>query len=273
MTTPLFRAYKDSPWRKEIKETWGFLNRNYDVSTNDQCATHVHISIRRGFQLVDMQRIAQCIIHFEPAIEALLPEPRRGLSYARSNWLDNRNFLSKSRQYAIEAISRTRERQEVVDLMSPRPLGEHFAWTFCKLEKHKTIEFRKPGPSESAAEAIMWAEFAMGFVLAAMQTENTVGYFRRVPPNVGGLKRFLLQEKKERHMCDPSYLEPLWRGKTGNESRQPRPAVESHWERLLPKVEEMVDREEKEYLRLYRPASSRGAAAGRIGGSKAASSR
>lgn len=264
MTTPLFRAYKGSPWREEVKETWAFLKRNYvlctDVILEDSvfaktgCATHVHISIRRGFRHVDLQRIAQFIIHFEPAIEALLPEERRGQLFARSNWLDNKNFIraKKTRRQAIEEIGQTKDRQAVVSLISPNPLGDHFAWTFTKLENHKTIEFRKPGPSHSAEEAIMWAEFAMAFILSAMQTEDPVTYMRRVPPNVGGLKQFLLQKKQEPHMCDPSYLTPLWRGRTGKEIKQPTPTVESHWTKLLPELQKMVVVEEREYLRLYK---------------------
>jgi Putative amidoligase enzyme len=264
MTTPLFRAYKGSPWREEIKETWKFLKKNYVISINavpedrafekTGCATHVHISIRRGFQLFDMQKIAQFVIHFEPAIEALLPEERRGQLFARSNWLDNKNFVTgkKTRRQAINEIGRTRDRQAVVNLMSPRPSGDHFAWAFSKLDKHKTIEFRKPGPSKSAEETIMWAEFAMAFILSAMQIENTINYIRKVPPNVGGLKQFLLLRKKEPYMCDPTYLAPLWRGKTGKEIQQPKPNVESHWTKVLPGLQRMVEVEETEYLRLYK---------------------
>lgn len=164
------------------------------------------------------------MLHFEPAIEALVPPDRRGNEYAKSNWLENANFgrKNKSPREAIEMIGRAKNRQEVVLLMTPRDYW--YAWNFRAILKFKTIEFRKGGASTSARDALMWAEFAMTFILSAMQTQDPPAYFKTVLPNVEGLKQFLLQEKRESpHMCDPGYLEPLWVGKNGKESIQPIP--------------------------------------------------
>jgi Putative amidoligase enzyme len=223
LASPLFRAYRGSPWREEVERTWAFLQNEYEITTSTECGTHIHISIRRGFSLADMKKIAQCIMFFEPAIEALLPDERRGNSYMKSNWLDNRKFglQNKSPRQAIREIGLAQTRQEIVGLMSP-DLDSHFAWNFQTLQRLRTIEFRKGTPSKNAREALMWAEFAMSFILSAMQTRDVPTYLGNTQPNVGGLKAFVLQEKTEPYMCDPEYLKPLWVGKTGRESRQPR---------------------------------------------------
>lgn len=222
MTSPLFRVYKGSPWREEVRRTWAFLERNYEITTDVHCSTHVHISITRGFVLEDLKRIAQCIIHFEPAIEALVPPERRGNHYSKSNWLDNPVFASKDKspREAIQEIGRAKTREEVVQLMTPGK-DSYYTWNFQSLARLKTIEFRKGSPSRNAREALAWAEFTMTFILSAMQTEDPPRYLDRIAPNVDGLKRFLLQEKREPSMCDPEYLEPLWVGTTGKESVQP----------------------------------------------------
>jgi Putative amidoligase enzyme len=232
MTSPLFRAYRGSPWRDEVKTTWAFLRKHYLITTNEKCSTHVHVSYRKGFDLAALQKIAQCIIHFEPAVEAIVPQSRRANSYAKSNWLDNVNFWveKKSPRQAIEEIGNARARQEVVELMTPG-LDKWFAWNFRSILDLRTLEFRKAGASTTVQEALAWAEFAMTFVLSAMQTENTPAYLNTLPPNVDGLRRFLLKEKRpaDAPMCNPEYLKPLWAGKTGKESLQPQPALAA-WE-------------------------------------------
>jgi Putative amidoligase enzyme len=223
MASPLFRAYRGSRWREEVDRTWKFLQKYYEITTNDNCGTHIHISIRRGFSLSDMKRIGQCVIHFEPAIEALVPRERRGNNYMKSNWLDNARFglHNQSPRQAIRQIEQAQTRQDVVELMSPGVSDNYFAWNFKSLQRLRTIEFRKASPSKTAQEALMWAEFAMTFILSAMQTDDTIRYLNHTPPNVAGLRRFLSQKKTEAHMCDPEYLNPLWVGKSGRESIQP----------------------------------------------------
>ena len=252
MASPLFRAYNGSPWREEVKRTWAFLEENYEITTDKRCSTHVHISVRRGFTLEDIKKIAQCVIHFEPAIEALVAPERRGNRYSMSNWLDNYRFAgqNKSPRQAIAEIGRAQTRAEVVDLMTPGL--ESFGWNFRSMLRLRTIEFRKGSPSRNAREALAWAELAMTFILSAMQTDDPpTSYLDHAAPNVDGLKRFLLQDKLEPFMSDPRYLEPLWAGKTGEESVQPRPALrDALGDRNRPGLEAKREREKMRYRML-----------------------
>lgn len=223
MASPLFRAYKFSRWREDVDRVWKFLHENYVVTTDEHCSTHVHISVKRGYSLQDLRRIAQCIIHFEPAIEALVPPVRRGNIYVKSNWLENPHFGfgEKSPRQAIKMIGDARDRCEVMELMTPQG-QKWFAWNFQSLMTLHTIEFRKGAAATTAQQSLAWAELAMTFIQSAMGSgdDDTVDHLNRIPPNVGGLKRFLLRKRQNPHMCDPRYLEPLWTGRVDSDSIQ-----------------------------------------------------
>lgn len=223
MVSPLFRAYRGSKWREDVFRTWAFLQQNYEITKNKNCGTHIHISIRRGFSLADMKDIAQCIIHFEAAIEALVPEYRRGNSYMKSNWLDNSKLALRSKS---PTSSNSRDRPRPKPTRSRRADVPSHCRQLLSMELHLLAaaphdRIPQSQASTTAREALMWAEFAMSFILSAMQTDDVVKYLNTTPPNVAGLRRFLLQDKKEPHLCEPGYLKPLWAGKTGEESIPP----------------------------------------------------
>ena len=67
---------------------WNYLNANYKITANASCGTHVHMSVAGGYSLEELKRLSHAIIHFEPALEALLPEDRWGNEYTKSNWIE-----------------------------------------------------------------------------------------------------------------------------------------------------------------------------------------
>lgn len=188
----------DPGWRNQIEETWAFLEKNYRISKTPACSTHIHVSIRRGGEggigmgLHIMKKIAQCIIHFEPAFEALVPPERRGNMWAASNWIDNRLFVGPTftRRKVIEDIDNCASTEEVVHLMSPPPQGKLWAWNFQAMKKFGTIEFRKGSASLNSTDAIAWAELVLYFVQAAIRMDS-VNSILHVPANIGSLKAFL----------------------------------------------------------------------------------
>lgn len=218
--TPRLRTFQRPNWRAEIRKTWTFLEENYILSANTLCSTHVHVSVRRGGEggigmgLSNMKKIAQAIIHFEPAIEALVPPERRGNVWASSNWIDNKVFATPemTRRRVLEALQNCSSVADVAQMMSPGPQGKAWAWNFQALNKFGTIEFRKGSASLNAGDAIGWAELVLYFVLAAIKLRglNSLLHF---PANIGGLAGFLGFEKT-RKMA-------LFAGKTGDESIQP----------------------------------------------------
>lgn len=92
IASPILHAYEGSSWRSQVQTLCAFLDKHSILSTNRHCSIHVHISVAIGFTLQELKKIAQCIIHFKSAIEALVPPSCRGNEFAKSNWIDNPRF-------------------------------------------------------------------------------------------------------------------------------------------------------------------------------------
>lgn len=191
--SPIFRVHEKSAWRSHLEIFWRFIETDYNVSVNASCGTHVHLSRVGGYSLTDLKKICQCVIHFETAFEALVPENRLGNEYARSNWLDNTNFAYKnlSRRQTIERIEDTSTINELVLLMNPNE-NKFFGWNFLYLlnNPNRTIEFRRGSGCTSAQQAFVWIEIAMSFIEAAVQLKSR-RHLERMPGTVGGLKSFI----------------------------------------------------------------------------------
>lgn len=224
MKTPKMQVSDSLDWAGQVKRTWAFIEENYKVSKTGMCGTHVHISMQRGMQpgttlgtgmgLQNLKKIAQCAIHFEPALEALVPEGRRANIFAVSNWIDNINFAdpSTTRQVAMNIIDRCSRESELIELMCPPPHQRCFAWNFWALKKFGTIEFRKGSASVNASDALAWAELTILFVQAAVQALPESLLTR--PANIEELRRFLDPNKLR-------YLKPMFNQLNGEESLQP----------------------------------------------------
>lgn len=163
--------------------------------------------------LSDLMKIAQCIIHFEPAFEAILPEHRRGNIYAKSNWLDNPTLghSGLSRQDSIQAIEMTSTVSGLVDLMNPSN-DKMFGWNFLYMTdgKRATVEFRRGAGCTAVQYALMYAELTIAFVGAAIQSEGVV----EIPATVGGLKFFLSKSGPIPKLVSLENLDVLFGGKS-----------------------------------------------------------
>ena len=171
---------------------WEYLELNYEITANNSCGTHVHISLSEGYSLQNLKQVAQSIIHFEPAFEPLLPEDRRANEYAKSNWMDNPNFAySKlSRGDSIKLIEECTTMRDLVLLMNPNH-DKMFGWNFLYLlsDPKGTVEFRRGAASTSVRNVFMWVELAMSFIQASVRIglpENLA----KIPRTVGGLRWF-----------------------------------------------------------------------------------
>ncbi len=147
----------------------------------------------------EIKRIAQATIHFEAAIEALMPANRRGNQYAKSNWLDNPalGHHNLSRPESIAEVEKVRSFEALLDCMGEM-FNRNYCWNFESLrDQYKsTIEFRKPPVSTTAEQALSWAELAMSFVQASIKCESPKK-LQEVPSTVGGLRWFLEQSYVE----------------------------------------------------------------------------
>jgi transposase InsO family protein len=162
----------------------------------------------------EIKRIAQAVIHFEPALEMLVPDCRRRTQFAKSNWL-HANCLAadnKSRSQSVAYIEEQLNLRQVVDAIQ-RPHDRDFCWNFQNLllSEKRTIEFRKPPASTTAEEALSWAEFAMSFVQSSIKCESAAK-LQNIPPNLRGLDWFLRQSKVA-GANEHRRLRKIWKGK------------------------------------------------------------
>ncbi|KAJ8131971.1 hypothetical protein O1611_g1651 [Lasiodiplodia mahajangana] len=222
MVSPIFFLMKDSPWRDSIKKTWEFLKGYYDVTANASCSTHVHTSVVGLYSMVQVKRLAQAIIHFEPAFEVLMPPERRGNKYAMSNFVDNVTFEfgQISRSDAINMLEKCGTRLEVVQMMSPNDSAK-FGWNFLPVEKEGfgTAEFRRGAPSVSPGDVFRWVELATSFLRASIHM-GSAAEIQGFKQTTEGLKDYLLK----RGEGDWTHLEKFFDG-VAKGAQEPIPVV------------------------------------------------
>jgi Putative amidoligase enzyme len=248
MRSPKLWASPESNWISQVKQTWSFLQSNYEITKSFFCSTHVHISIENGFEsrrtsLQNLKKIAQCAIHFEAALEACVPEERQGNRNAKSNWIDNRNFAEEklTRRRAIDMIEKCKGEEELIDLMCPD--DRNFAWNFQALRKHGTVEFRKGAASLEGDQAIAWAQLVLQFVQAAVQVPRSS--WERLPANIRGLRSLLGLDAY-------GSLDPILKGMDGENSLQPEIVMEcANWAQMQ-MLERKLDADMLEQERLTR---------------------
>lgn len=211
MISPLFVAYPGSTWRTYVEATWKSLEKSYAIKTSTECATHIHVSVANGYSLKELKKIAQTVIHFEPAFNALVPHSRLPPvnHYAKSNWLDSDELAKANRPRAesVNYIGTIQSLNNLLEVMQPDQ-DRHYAWNFRAYERYRTIEFRLPPPASSADESLAWAELAMTVIQAGIR-HGTPEKLIRVPPTVGGL-RWFLEKAAVPGMNEPSRLNRLW---------------------------------------------------------------
>jgi Putative amidoligase enzyme len=179
------------------------------------------------YTTLEIKRIAQAIIHFEPAFEALVPPVRRENLYAKSNWLDSPTLAreDKSRSQLITDIEEAVDAEAVIRLIQMP--DRHYAWNLWALSSKETIEFRKPPASSTPEEVLSWAELAMSFIQASVKYKSTE-ILQKVPATVGGLRWFILQFTVP-EVNEAARMQRIWAGKDSNAALEPMSCTCGHW--------------------------------------------
>ncbi len=229
-----FEIAEDPSWSDKIKVVWQFLYKYYDITDDPGSHTYIHAAVVRKSQeypgdghytveLADIRKIAQCALHFEPAILALVPTARHRELDAMSNWIDNDNFLETgaSRRQAINLLNGCASIASLIRLVCPNtslwpwPDRVCFAWNFRSLHRDQTVEFRSCGANLGWETASAWMEFVSCFVQAAVRVEASES-LEKIPANVGALKEFLGGAVKV------GELGALMEGRKDRQSREPQ---------------------------------------------------
>lgn len=240
MITPVLEVKPG--WRDDVIATWRYLEKYYMVSSNDDCATHIHISVTPQYNLDQLKRIASAILYFEPAFEALMPEERRGNEWAQSNWLEGSCLAQHglSRSKSIEEIERAPDEGALVRMMQisrdPR-----YVWNFWNVfTPLRTIDFRQPPGSKTANEALSWTELALNFIQVSIHYGSST-VLETYPANIKGLRWYLALVNDPR-INEPGRLRRLWAGKDPAAALEPLFAPESPavTEKMEKKIEKMA---------------------------------
>ena len=210
---------------------WWYLKSKYNITTNDTCSTHIHISLDPIYTTPELKRIASAIIHFEPAFEALVPEVRRNNCYVKSNWLDSPYLKdgNKTRSQLISQFEAQTRNNGIASLMQTL-FDRDYAWNFWALYRKRTIEFRKPPACTAPEEILAWAELALSFIQAPVHCDSTER-FQNVPATIGGLRWFVSQSSVP-GVNEPARMQRLWAGRDPKETLQPVPQTVGYfpWE-------------------------------------------
>jgi Putative amidoligase enzyme len=213
--SPKFHVVPGSSWREIVHGMWKYLSDNYHITgdqRDDHCDTHIWISLEPDFNIQQVKRIAQAVINFEPAYDALVPA-RNGNRNARSLWLHNDRFAAchLTRRDCIDYIQPYPHIEDMGWVMHTYELHNNdFSWNFRYLEADGgEIEFRKPPLSTEAQHCLAWAEFTMAFILACIRYPSHLA-LQRVPPNIKGLRWFLAQHNVT-GLNESPLMQRIWR--------------------------------------------------------------
>lgn len=147
-----------------------------------------------------MARIAQAVVHFEPALD---DEPVSGGDRCR-NWRDNpclgggRPPLSRAQSIARigQVVSRANTHRQPVDptlqlqnLMAFHD-WEEYRWTLAYEDPDVAICFSRSAGAERTGSLVLWANFVNLFVQAAISCPSPA-QLQRIPANRTGLRQFL----------------------------------------------------------------------------------
>ncbi len=82
----------NSDWREHLLFTWTYLHQYYEIERTSRRNTRIIVTRQASYDLKGCRRIAQAIIHFEPALRKLQrgesEQPNLG-DLLKANWRDN----------------------------------------------------------------------------------------------------------------------------------------------------------------------------------------
>lgn len=252
LRSPKLSVSPSSQWRNDVEGVWKYISTNYDLTTDENCATHIHISLVPNYTFTEIKCIACSVIYFERAIEALMPPHRRGNRFAMSNYLASPYLRreGKSRQDSIELIEMARDELEVFRFIQGYD-NKNFAWNFRNLVQGNkgTIEFRQPPASSTSAQSLSWAEFVMNFIQSSVKLGSFTN-LKTFPDNIRGLRSFLEHDGvRDRQLNQPVRLGKIWERKPPDKKTEPKPIPEHY---LNLQEQDILTRAEEERMRTQR---------------------
>ncbi|KAF9645630.1 hypothetical protein BDM02DRAFT_3130921 [Thelephora ganbajun] len=220
LVSPIFHFTPNDPFQDHVRGVWDCIEPPCAVWTNNSCGTHVHVSSSNKYTMAQVKAIARAILHFEPAVNGLVPPHRLNNKWCKTFFLNNVNFQDTDVAWAIARVDGAGSLKAIVGLVHPPlddfPIPDRFyAWSFANSSSllgppRSTIEFRQGEGVTTPFNALTWVEFVVAFIgaalavagvgpdgpgvvgaLGATDAPNPPNHFNGFPPNVDGLGKFM----------------------------------------------------------------------------------
>lgn len=219
MVSPVLKFDPGSQWRSSVQQFWDTMRRISFIKTNRTCGTHVHLSPPKGqsWDIHWVKCICRTAIYFEEAIEVLVPPPRRGNEYCRSNSVDNPLLHGKPLGEIFDLIEACSNIPDVVRLLNPDT--RDYAFNFRNLDsslssRPQTVEFRRPPGVTTAAECLSWTQFTVSFIMGGASSGTTT-QLSQYSRDVNGLKKFI-EASSVPGALESQLMSPIFENKSGS---------------------------------------------------------
>ena len=168
LVSPILKFEPGSKWRRALQEHWLTIRDFAKPHINDSCSTHVHVSPKAEveWQLSEVKRVAQSVLYFEDAWEAVLPPSRCSNVWAKSNRVDNIELKHLNLRQCFSRIQDCDKMDDLIYLMNPdndrrpddvppnklppkdrRRISRLYGWNFQNLEEDGLGTIGKRSPS------------------------------------------------------------------------------------------------------------------------------
>jgi len=192
-------------WASDLDTIFETLHSGYHLTPSPHCSTHVHISgTPAPLAAHELAALAKAALYFEPALDALVPPPRRGSAayWCQSNRA-NAALARAGLDHCLDALDAaadsTRAVVESMNLCAASSAygrahglkhdfvrGKVYKWDLSGMMPRTaagggggsaggaiplgTVEFRQPPGSLHADEASGWVMLALAFVAASVES-------------------------------------------------------------------------------------------------------
>ncbi|KAK6496909.1 hypothetical protein TWF481_001890 [Arthrobotrys musiformis] len=241
VVSPILVADPNRSWVDQVRNVWRVINTYFRVRQNRSCGFHVHFSPAEGnWNLRDLKALSKAILFYDPVIDGILPDERRGILWCPSVIFQplikaEVAKIDAGRSYfrnLFDAVDRFSSADQLIEFISPRKLS---SWNFQNLRRTNlgTVEFRRPPGVTTPDETIAWVDFTLAFRAAAMDG----GYFQRHVRDLEGIHRRGRLEELQGFLsqgatlarCDTAAINRLFNGKSYNPGmtrEPPRPTTQ-----------------------------------------------
>ncbi|KAL2138087.1 hypothetical protein VTI28DRAFT_7492 [Corynascus sepedonium] len=195
-------------WQDELRTVFRAFQRvKYKLRLTTDCSMHVHVSPYDGPYTADqLKKICKALSYFDNAITKVMPTERKDNHWATSNVAGRGIAVNQKLKKAYSLVptqswvhlfklfDKAVTPKHVHQLLSGNYESRYVSWNFENVTQPcGTVEFRRPPGADSAAKAIHWAAFTLGFVARALATDWAPFASLKTVGSVSYLEQFITQ--------------------------------------------------------------------------------